>query len=63
MKKQLIGIIVAVLVFVAILNADSSVIASPVTMIFFGAYLLWISWYGRGLERENKEYPLDRHGL
>jgi uncharacterized membrane protein YiaA len=62
MKKQLIGIVVTVLIFVGILCADSTIIASPVTMIIFGVYLLGIVGYSRR-KQENKEYPLNKPGL
>jgi len=57
MKQQLIGIILALLVFVAIVSADTAVASSPVIMILFGSYFLWIGWYGKEKEKKRKEHP------
>ncbi|MBL4901173.1 MAG: hypothetical protein JKY62_00805 [Desulfocapsa sp.] len=58
MKQQLIGIILVLLVVGAIVSADTAVASSPLVMILFGSYLLWIGWYGKEKEEKRKEQPL-----
>jgi hypothetical protein len=58
MNQRVIGVILALLVFVAFLNSDTAVASSPFTMIVFGSYLLGIGWFGKEKEEKRKEYPL-----
>ncbi len=58
MKERFVGIILGLLVLVVLVSSEIKLVASPLFIVFFGLYMVGISWFGREKDDKDSKHPL-----